>query len=310
MRQGCEKGRIVTWKSVCWMLLVVMTIVMVPSVCAQAKWVKQSGKYRYTTNASGKKYYKNRWAKIKGKYYYFDASGYRKTGWLKYNGKKYYLNKKGVRVTGMKTIQKRKYYFNRKGVMITGWIKYQDEYYYMNENGVAQTGLKKIGKNIYYFDRNGIRVTNTTIKLGNLAYYFGSNGNIVYTGKDAEILVKRINVERILNGYKPLQYYESGNLASAVAKRAVELASRKSHLRPNGMLYATVLTNDYSVPHYWSGECSLWGNPKKGEQVANSWLEDSNRSVLLVPEADAIAAGRYVDENGCEYWNVIVIQKK
>ena len=96
-------------KSKCMIVFVLLLMCMlVPSLTAEAKWVKDGKKYRYTINDSGTKYYKNGWVKIKGKYYYFDEDGYRKTGWLTYKGNKFYLNKSGVRVTGFQTIKNKR----------------------------------------------------------------------------------------------------------------------------------------------------------------------------------------------------------
>lgn len=294
-----------------WMLTVCLlcVLMLMPSITAQAKWVKVGkNKYRYTTNASGTKYYKKKWVKINGKYYYFNKKGYRQTGWLTYKGKKYYMNKSGVRVTGMKTIKKKKYYFSKKGVMVTGWIKYRNNYYYANNNGVIQTGLQHINNQIYYFDANGKRVAGAHIVLGNMTYYFSNNGTLQYTGTEVEKAAKYINVQRILNGYEPLTYYTNCNLSAAAYVRAKELSINASHVRPNGTDYSTVLVVDYPVSIYWSGECVCWGTAKTGDVVAYNWLSNSNASVLLEKAANGISIGTYTDENGKEYWSALVIQ--
>jgi uncharacterized protein YkwD len=310
MEREKHKNAVVTMKKGLGVLALLLAFMMIPSVSAQAKWVKVNGKYRYTTNSSGTKYYKRTWKKIKGKYYYFDKNGYRKTGWLTYNGKKYYLNKKGVRLTGFRTINGKEYYFNSKGVMITGWMKYKSNYYYLNSSGVMQTGLKQIGNYVYYFDSTGKRVSNVNITLGNLTYYFAKNGTLQYNGTEEENAVKYVNVQRMVAGYEPLEYVVDTNLTKAAYKRAVELSDYASHERPNGTSYATVLVSDYPVAHYWSGECILWGKSKKGTQVASSWLSDGNAAVLMQKEADNIGVAKYTDKNGCEYWAAIVIQKR
>lgn len=302
------KNRVV--KKGIFTFVVMVFVLMLPVLSVEAKWVKENGKYRYTTNVSGTKYYKNKWVKIKGKYYYFDKNGYRKTGWLTYNGKKYYMNSKGIRVTGFQKIKKKQYYFSSKGVMVTGWMKYKNNYYYMDNNGVIQTGLKQIKNYIYYFDDTGRRVSDTTVSFGNMSYYFGSNGTLQFNGTEEENAVKYINVKRILNGYKPLEYWANSNLTSAALQRAKELESIPSHNRPNGFSYANVLEKEYPVSNYWSGECILWGNPKKGIAVAESWLGDANAAILLQKEADSIGIAKYSDAKGCEYWAAILIQKK
>ncbi len=292
-------------------LLLLCVAVLVPSSTAEAKWVKlANGKYRYTTNSAGTKYYKKKWAKINGKYYYFDKNGYRKTGWLTYKGKKYYLNKKGVRVTGMKTINKKKYYFSKKGVRITGWIKYKKNYYYANSKGVIQTGLKKIKDKVYYFDVNGKRVSGAHIVFGNMTYYFANNGTLQYTGTEQEKAAQYINVQRMLKGYEPLTYYTNCNLSAAATIRAEELSVNASHTRPDGTHYSTVLSVDYPVSIYWSGECVSWGKQKTGDTVAYNWLSGNNANVLLQKSADGISIGLYTDEKGCQYWTALVVQTK
>lgn len=291
-------------------LLLLCVLVLAPSVNAHAKWIKVGNNYRYTTNASGTKYYKKRWVKINGKYYYFNSKGYRTTGWFTYGGKKYYFNKKGVRLTGFQIIKNKKYYFNRKGVMLTGWLKYQNNYYYLNSKGVVQTGLKLIGSYVYYFDADGKRVSGANIVLGNQVYYFANNGTLQYTGTEEEKAAKYINVKRMLKGYQPLVYYTGTNLSNAAAKRAQELSVSASHTRPNGTGYSTVLVNDYPVSVYWSGECILWGRKKTGPAAAGRWLSDQNAKILLQKEANAFSIATYTDAQGCQYWVAIVVQTK
>lgn len=291
-------------------LFFMLVLVMVPSVPVYAKWVKTDKGYRYTTNASGTRYYKNKWVKLNGKYYYFDKKGYRKTGWLTYKGKKYYLSKSGVRTTGFKVIKNKKYYFSKKGIMITGWLKYQNNYYYLDKDGVVQTGLSAIGNYIYYFDASGKRVAGVNIVLGNMTYYFGNNGTLQYTGSEEEKAVKYINAKRMVKGYKPLTYYTNCNLSNAASLRAKELSVNASHTRPDGTLYSTVLSKEYPVSVYWSGECILWGKKKTGTEVSANWLSNRNADVLMQKEANAISIGSYTDDKGCEYWTVIVVQTK
>ncbi len=296
-----------------WLIAICLLCVMVimPSITAEAKWVKVGkNKYRYTTNTSGTKYYKKKWAKINGKYYYFDKNGYRKTGWLTYRGKKYYLNKKGVRVTGFKTIKKKKYFFSKKGVMITGWIKSKGNYYYANSKGVIQKGLKKINGQVYYFDTNGKRVSGAHVVLGNMTYYFANNGTLQYTGTEQEKAAKYINIQRLLKGYAALTYYTNCNLSSAAYTRAKEISVNASHTRPNGTHYSTILTVDYPVSVYWSGECVSWGKKKTGDVVAANWMSNKNYEVLMQEEANAISIGTYIDANGKEYWTALVVQAR
>lgn len=308
-----ERGCSVLKNRKIWLLTICLlcVVMLMPSVTAEAKWVKVGkNQYRYTTNASGTKYYKKKWAKINGKYYYFDKNGYRQTGWLTLNGKKYYLNKKGVRVTGFKTIKKKKYFFSKKGVMIKGWIKSNGNYYYANSKGVIQKGLKQINNQVYYFDNNGKRVSGAHIVLGNMTYYFANNGTLQYTGTEVEKAAKYINIQRMLKGYDALTYYTNCNLSSAAYARAEELSTNASHIRPNGTNYSTILSVDYPVSIYWSGECVSWGKKKTGDVVAANWMSNNNYNVLMQEKANGISVGTYTDANGKEYWTALVVQTR
>lgn len=307
-----RKKKLINNKTI-WIFTICMLCVMmfVPSLTAEAKWVKvRKNKYRYTTNASGTKYYKNKWVKIKGKYYYFDKNGYRKTGWLTYKNNKYYLNKNGVRVTGFKTINNKKYYFSNKGIMIKGWLKSKENYYYANSKGVIQKGLKQINNQVYYFDNSGKRVSGAHIVLENMTYYFANNGTLQYIGTEVEKAAQYINIQRMLNGYDPLTYYTNCNLALAAYTRAMELSVMASHTRPDGTDYSTVLTVDYPVSVYWSGECVSWGKKKTGDVVAMNWMANNNYQVLMQKEANGFSIGTYTDNNGKEYWTALVVQTK
>lgn len=299
-------------KMKCFILVCLVCVFVIGiSVSSEAKWVKTGkNKYRYTTNASGTKYYKNRWAKINGNYYYFSKKGYRQTGWLTYKNKKYYLNKSGVRVTGFKTIRDKKYYFSKSGVMITGWLKVDDYFYFANDKGVIQKGLKMINGHVYYFDQTGKRVSASNVVLGNMTYYFANNGTVQYTGTEAEKAAKYINIQRMVRGYTPLTYYVNCNLSYAAYARAKELSVSASHIRPNGLNYSSILVNEYPVSVYWSAECVSWGMKKDGTMVAHNWLTDNNVSVLLQKEANGISIGTYVDDKGCEYWTALVVQTR
>ncbi|MCM1157668.1 MAG: hypothetical protein NC300_03165 [Bacteroidales bacterium] len=293
-----------------FVLALFMLLTVYPAADAKAAWVKDWKGYRYTTNAAGTKYYKNKWAKIDNKYYYFDKRGYRKTGWLTYKGKRYYLDKSGVRVTGFKKIKKKKYFFSKTGVMITGWLKYQNTYYYLNKKGVVQTGMKSIGDYVYYFDGTGKRISGANIVLGNMTYYFAENGVLQYTGTEEEKAAKYINARRMIKGQKPLQFDFRNNLSKAAFLRAKEIAGNNSHIRPDGTDYNTVIEKDYPVSAYWSGECISWGGRMEGVTVAANWLSDNNASVLLQKEADRFSIGSYTDDSGRQYWAALVIQKK
>ena len=57
-------------------------------------WNKDSSGWWY--HRSDGSFPKNKWEKINGKWYHFDARGYMQTGWLKDGGKWYYLKPDGA----------------------------------------------------------------------------------------------------------------------------------------------------------------------------------------------------------------------
>lgn len=95
----------------------------------------------------------NKWEKIKGYWYYFDASGYAEHGWKKDNGKWYFLNNDfGSAVTGWIRLAEGWYYFGSDCAMRTGWLYYNDYWYYLKPNGVM---AEKEYCDGYWLDANG-----------------------------------------------------------------------------------------------------------------------------------------------------------
>lgn len=98
------------------------------------RWRKYSTGTKY--EKADKSFYTSEWAKIKGKWYYFNADGYMQTSWLKLGDLWYYLNADGEMQTGWVQVENVWYYLNADGVMQTGWVQSKPGFwYYLNSDG-------------------------------------------------------------------------------------------------------------------------------------------------------------------------------
>ncbi|AOR24544.1 cadherin-like beta sandwich domain-containing protein [Clostridium taeniosporum] len=120
------------------------------------------------------------WAKIKGKYIYFDKRGRQvKDAWVKVEGEWFYVNKYGHRTTGWKKESDgRWYYLDRNGRMTIGWFYDKDSrsQYYFNGNGTMHVGWLYMGGNWYYFDSSGKMLQNEKAYIDGDWYSFSTFG--------------------------------------------------------------------------------------------------------------------------------------
>ncbi len=155
------------------------------------KWKTLSnGKIRYY-NTSTKKYVKNKWKKIDGKWYYFDKNGYLQLNRFKVGANYYYATFKAGRYTNRRAGN---YYYGSNGAMVKNcWQKISGKYYYFGANGKVRFGQFQVGKKTYYCTKAAGRVTNTRVGdyyynakglmvrnawVGN--FYYGNDGKAVY----------------------------------------------------------------------------------------------------------------------------------
>lgn len=223
--------------------LLFLVLIFGLTVHADAAWKKNSnGTYSYYSNGKKLKstwidntYYVNSngirqkgWLQLKGKWYYFSASGkVVKKNWIKSSGKMYYagpdgallakgrykigdfyygFNKRGLRLSGKKKLNGQTYFFSKSnGRMIKNkWCKTGDQYYYYGNDGVLVTNA---WVNRYYVGKNGTRLT----KIWKDDRYLGSNGKAVkglkkidgsYYYFDTETYKKVSNTELTIEGVK------------------------------------------------------------------------------------------------------------
>lgn len=114
---------------------------------------------------------------------------------------------------------------------------------------------------------------------------------------DTESVVAQCNAVRNANGV--LSISESEALSKAATQRAKEAAMQRSHTRPDGTPYYTVITTK-AQPYI--GE-NLAGGSYTSETVVTAWMNSAgHRENILDPEFHYIGVGYYVSETGTIYW--------
>ena len=85
-------------------------------------------------------------------------------------------------------------------------------------------------------------------------------------------------------------------LTAAAQRRAEEIATVNSHVRPNGTKWYTVLS-EYGVTDAAAGENAAWGSVSP-EEVVNAWMNsEGHRANILDPEARAMGVGYYYNSS-------------
>jgi glucan-binding YG repeat protein/DUF1680 family protein len=120
----------------------------------------------------------NCWKVIEGKWYHFDADGYRQTGWLQDGKTWYFLNEDGTMATGWLLDGKTWYYLKNNGAMVTGWLQLGSTWYYLKANGAMAIGWQKVGSTWYYLKDSGSMATGWLLD-GKTWYYLKGNGAMV-----------------------------------------------------------------------------------------------------------------------------------
>ena len=120
---------------------------------------------------NGKPEFKNTWASIFNRMYYFDADGVIRTGFFNVGGKRYFADYTGTLETGL-------------GARKTGWVTVPSGTYWFDDGGVMQRS-SWVDKKQYYVDPyghkidwityNNLRNVNTSNRLGYHVYNSGSD---------------------------------------------------------------------------------------------------------------------------------------
>lgn len=143
------------------------------------------------------------WAKVDGKWFYFDKRGCLKLGFIRDKGKIYYIDLGRGALTGYHVINGLLYQFDQSGAMIgtvkcnDGWVKKDGAWYYCKNGEFASYGTEKINGKTYFFedgklsgegihldegiyiDVNGVVVKNVWKKVDGNWYYFDNDGKKV-----------------------------------------------------------------------------------------------------------------------------------
>ena len=116
-----------------------------------------------------------------------------------------------------------------------------------------------------------------------------------YTGDYRQAVLDLVNAERAKYGLQPLVMGDA-KLTAAAQKRAEEIATVNSHVRPNGSKWYTVL-GEYNVTDAAVGENAAWGSVSP-EEVVNAWMNsEGHRANILDPEARAMGVGYYYNSS-------------
>ena len=133
------------------------------------KFFYKTAKGWHFNRPNGKPEFKNTWASIFNRMYYFDADGTIKTGFFNVGGKRYFADYTGTLESGL-------------GARRTGWVTVPSGTYWFDDNGVMQRS-SWVDKKQYYVDAyghkcdwityNNLRNVNTSNRLG---YYIYNSG--------------------------------------------------------------------------------------------------------------------------------------
>lgn len=157
-----------------------------PSEPKEPKYVQQyakiDGKWYYfdkTGKNTGEVFVSPGWMKCEGVWYWFkNTNAYAENEWVKANGSWYYLGDKGHMLTGNQLIEGKRYYLCDDGSMLKGvlWQKVGKTWYYVNYGGSLTTDTWRfINHKWYYFDEFG-RMKTGWVKVDNKWYYLNSSG--------------------------------------------------------------------------------------------------------------------------------------
>lgn len=121
---------------------------MTATAAQSGKWIHGGGWWYQYANGT---YPKDCFAKINGKTYYFDHSGYMVTGWKELDYNTYYFDSNGVMVTGWQSIGGKWYHFDEYGCMATYITYVNDKQQVFAPSGQWVSGWT-FDRKIYYND--------------------------------------------------------------------------------------------------------------------------------------------------------------
>ena len=162
---------------------------------------------------------------------------------------------------------------------------------------VSKTGLirgKKRGKTVI------------TAKVGKKKYKCTVQ---VTTMQDSYMKRTRTQINKVRRNYGLTALDYDKYLQAAAKKRASELATKYSHIRPNGTQFTSAISLKYDYGSYcYEIIARAYTSP---QTVVNAWMNNAATKKAIVGKAyEDIGAGYFVADDGTEYWCVIVAAKK
>ena len=142
---------------------------MTATAAQSGKWIHGGGWwYQYADGT----YPKDCFAKINGKTYYFDHSGYMVTGWKEIDYNTYYFDRNGAMVTGWQSIDGKRYHFDEDGCMATYITYVNDKQQVFAPSGQWVSGWT-FDRKIYYNDDG-------TVDWDNHSWYYANSDGTPY----------------------------------------------------------------------------------------------------------------------------------
>lgn len=141
----------------------------------KSAWFRKGSKV-YRTNSRGQVFH-NRLVEVKGKKYYFGASGARVTGW--------------------RTLKGGRAYFGKNGVMYTGVRKIGGGYYYFGSDGYIRTGNFTVGSTTYWVDSSG-KIQNMLVTRDGQTTAYDAQKKAM-SSSAAEHLKAMVNAQRVVD---------------------------------------------------------------------------------------------------------------
>lgn len=219
------------------------------SMDSQAAWKRYKGdRWKFTVSSENtvrKKYVKNKWKRIDGKYFYFDSKGWLKTGRIKVKKKWYYCDYEKGRISNQWVGA---YYYGKNGVMVRNqWVGM----YYVGKNG------KKVpGK---------IRNTKDVRLLSAITYL--EAGNQSYEGKlaVANVILNRVHDSSFPDTIQEV-VYQSGQFTPAM-NGMLSWMLESGQAVPSECIKAAkdALSGVNNVPGYLYFTTGVWGPLKIGD---------------------------------------------
>lgn len=231
-------------------VLLIFTLAMVPAQGATKKsktgW-KKSGSYTYYYYKNGK-YYKNRFATIKGSKYFFDEKGRLVKGHFSHEDNYYYSDASSGKVkttAGFVKYDGNRYYVTKGGTIYTGHtLKLKGKRYKAYATGRLGTGVFKYGTvSRFYADSNGVvKTTPGFVNYNGDSYYVNSEGKIEWghTFKVSGYTYKAYATGRLGKGifkYGSNYYYGDSNCRVKTTKGWISYDGKRYYAASGGKIY-------------------------------------------------------------------------